>query len=168
MKVRIELGDIIEQKVDAVIYSTNSDFLLSGGVGKSLSEKYGEEVQHSLDRAIKNQIIGAESIGAVVNCTLSCMPWKLLLHTVVTNRNYVTDPDLVKQVLLKAIDFCDQTHGVYTIATSALGCGYGDLSHVQFIQILKTVAGLYEQSDLKEIVVVCNSNEYYDQMQSSA
>jgi O-acetyl-ADP-ribose deacetylase (regulator of RNase III) len=164
IEIQIAYGDITESDVDAVIYSTNPNLLLSGGVGKALVTKFGQEIQERLAESAAIDLRNESRLGAVVSCKVASMPWRLLLHTVVTDDTYTTDPDIVRSALIRSLDICDQSYGVHSIAVSALGCGYGDLPHSKFMDILKVVVEQYAHSDLRRITVVCNNHKYIEQL----
>ncbi|WP_290580515.1 macro domain-containing protein [Ketobacter sp.] len=157
---------MLDQRVDALIYSTNAHLNLSGGVGKSLIERFGGKIQERLIQSARDQVIGKIEPGFVINCRTEAMPWRLLIHTVATDDMYYTDPEIVRSVLADALDICDQTYGVSVIATSALGCGYGDLTHQHFAKILASVVSEYRDTDLTELRVVCNSIDYVYELKS--
>ena len=166
LQIKVVKGDLLDQGVDALIYSTNAHLNLCGGVGKSLVDRFGGKIQEKLMQSAKDQVFGNVEPGAVINCRTEPMPWRLLIHTVATDDMYYTNPEIVRSVLTDALDLCDQTYGVAVIATSALGCGYGDLPHQRFAEILVSVVNEYQDTDLKEIRVVCNNIDYASQLKS--
>ncbi len=51
---------------------------------------------------------------------------------------------------------------------SALGCGWGDLSHSEFIDIVTEVADGISYGELRELIVCCDNQKFYNQMCESA
>ena len=90
-----------------------------------------------------------------------------MFHTVVSNDDYNTSPSIVTEVFNKCLDACEQNGGVEVVAVSALGCGYGDLSHTEFVQLVNRVAQDYQAKTLKEIVICCKNNNFYQEMLSA-
>jgi hypothetical protein len=105
---------------------------MGGGVGASLMDKYGYEVQKLLYDAADSKGAHDAAVGDVFDCKLASMPWVKVFHTVATNLEYETDADTVKSILIKCLDICEQTFGIHKIAISALeGNGSSQLITVQ-------------------------------------
>ncbi len=164
MKKRIILDNIIKVKADALIYSTNIDLRLSGGVGAALLQKYGSEIQDKLFETIDNTGRQVANIGEVFECTVPTMPWKVVYHTVATNDMYETQAETVHSIIKYCLLDCDGKDGIDSIVMSALGCGWGDLSHSDFIDIITEVTGGLSFCGVNEIVVCCDDQTFYEQM----
>jgi O-acetyl-ADP-ribose deacetylase (regulator of RNase III) len=164
MKIEIKNADIAKASEDALIYSTNKALMLSGGAGAALANEYGNDIQTGLYKLAESVNKTQAELGDVFISKNKQVPWKLLFHTVVTDEEYNTSINIVKSVLVECFDVCDQTYGITHIAISALGCGFGDCSHTNFIKLLKNVAKDYDDTDLLGISVYCRESVFFEEM----
>lgn len=166
MKVKIANCNIVEYEADALIYSTNQElFLGGGGVGAALIERHGFCVQDQVFEELKARDVVTASVGDVIETAMPGMPWKKIFHTVVSNEHYNTEPNVVSEVIKRCLARCEETAGVQLVAISALGCGYGDLSHTEFVQLIHRIAAEFDgASTLKEIIICCKNNNFYREM----
>lgn len=167
MKIEVSPLDITNSKEDALVYSTNKSLLLSGGVGQALVNRYGQQVQNRLFKHAQSADKPNVQVGDVFVSKEAQLPWQIVVHTVVTDEEYNTSLDVLKAVLAEALEVCDNSYGVFSIAMSALGCGYGDCSHKDFIKLLRIVSTEYNDSDLQRIVVYCKQPDFYQQLKDA-
>lgn len=92
MKRSILQADIVEVGADALIYSTNVQLMLSGGVGACLLKKLGPEFQNELYRKIDRDQRKLAKVGEVFFSENPACPWKVIVHTIATDPFYNTDP----------------------------------------------------------------------------
>jgi hypothetical protein len=65
LEFTLAFGDIFDAKVDAVVNSEQTDFVLSGNVeflSGQIWERYGDSVQRELDAATNGQVLGPGTI----------------------------------------------------------------------------------------------------------
>lgn len=155
MRRFIRLGDITAAKADALIYSTNTMCLLTGGVGAALSRKYGPKLQVGL----RSQLIASKraqaSPGDVFEYSLPEMPWKTVFHTVATNAQYHTDPESVRKILHTCAARCCERGDIASVAISPLGTGFGDLKLAHFIDVAADVFAGSTYGSLQEVAIHC-------------
>jgi len=166
MEIKYQIGNILDVESDALIYSTNLKLLMSGGVGASLLEKFGYDIQKSLYEALDKGENSETRLGDIFDCQIESMPWKKVLHTIATDEDYETDPIIVENIIRESLSKLELTHGVSKITMSALGCGWGNMKHNQFAGILKKVSSEFENTDLEEIIVVCDRKEDVESMKA--
>lgn len=133
-RLRIRKLDILDQPAEALIYSTNVELNCSGGVGGALVDRYGTEVQTALHDLLVAAGTQRVPQGSVWEQTLPCMPYRVVFHTVPTNRWHQTNPAMVAQVLAHALKRCVEL-GIRSIALSALATGFGDLILEDFLTL---------------------------------
>ena len=167
MIIKFQSGNIIEVESDALVYSTNLKLLMGGGVGAALMEEYGYDIQKCLYDAFDNSESENTKLGDIFDCKIDSMPWQKVLHTIATDEEYVTSTETVEKIIRGSLSICELTHGVSRISMSALGCGYGDLRHDQFVKILKSVSAEFAGTDLEEIIVVCDNKKSLEIMRSA-
>jgi O-acetyl-ADP-ribose deacetylase (regulator of RNase III) len=167
MKIDYQIGNILDVESDALVYSTNLKLLMSGGVGASLLGRYGYDIQKSLYDAFDNGEKNETRLGDIFDCKVESMPWKKVLHSIATDEDYVTDPIIVENIIRDCLGILELSHGVSRISMSALGCGWGNMKHKQFTDILKKVSMEFENTDLEEIVVVCDREEEVASMRTA-
>ncbi len=168
MKRRILLENICDLKADVLIYSTNIDLRLRGGVGAALLKKYGHEIQEKLFYTIDKTGRKIADIGEVLECTVASMPWKTVFHTVATNEMYETQAETVRSILNYCLNKCVDKGDIKSVVTSALGCGWGDLLHSDFIDIATDITDNPIFSKIDEFIVCCDNQIFYNQLCESA
>ena len=167
MNIKLQQGNIVEFESDVLVYSTNLKLLMGGGVGAALMDKYGYDAQKCLYDSFDNSGSEKTKLGNIFDCKTEAMPWKKVLHTIATDEDYVTDTKTVENILRESLSICELTHGVSRLSMSALGCGYGNLKHEQFIEVLKNVSTEFKGTDLKEIIVVCDNSNDLERMKNA-
>ncbi len=131
--------DILDINSDALVYSTNQNLSLSGGVGACLLHKYGYELQSILDRALSKSGVDTVCVGTIVEGHSQSMPWRRVFHTVATDLDYNTDFGVVKNIVREVLERCELDHAINSITFSALGCGYGSGKYTEFLYLLNDV-----------------------------
>ncbi|MCM8540839.1 MAG: macro domain-containing protein [Lentisphaeraceae bacterium] len=150
--------DILNVKSDALIYSTNTRLSLSGGVGAALMKKFGHELQTELINESDGFGFELASLGDVFEARTNNMPWVKVFHTICLDGNYIADEQIVRSVLVKALNKCEETKEVLTVSISALGTGYGSLSYPSFKKILTEIIREIRYQTIDEIYL-CNLGE---------
>jgi len=162
MKRIIQQKDITTIPADVLIYSTNVQLMLSGGVGSCLLEKCGPTFQENLYRQLDKSGRRFADVGEYFLSELETESWKLIIHTIATNLDYYTDEEIVRNLIRNILKLC-RDRGLKTIVTSSLGAGYGDLKHTSFIKILTEEAKNYEGC-ITQITICCEHNPSYQEL----
>ncbi len=165
MKRQLIRSNIVDVQADALIYSTNVQLLLTGGVGAALLARFGARIQDALGVAAGRP---TAEVGDVLETRLSGIPWKVIFHTVATDKLYYTRPEVVLAILRKCFRRCVELQSIKSIITSPLGCGYGDLDVEQFLRIADQVCGEFEESAIESFAIVCRSSEYFEHLRKAA
>ena len=153
MQLTITLGNLEDASVDALIYSTNPNLALTGGVGQALLNKYGYEFQ---DRLYQQSEIPVET-GSVLT---TINPWPLCFHCIAVDENYQVDDKIVINMLKECFAACDENFAIQSVALSPIGCGYGNLHVSEFGGLLRQVCKLFDASDLKVTLVTQQKSDY--------
>jgi O-acetyl-ADP-ribose deacetylase (regulator of RNase III) len=164
---RVLCSDIVEVPADAMVYSTNVRLALTGGVGESLLSKFGISAQIRL----QDQSVGSgrqmADVGDVLLTEIPGSPWKVVFHTVATDEQYHTDPETVRSILKRCFRSSSQRPDISSIATSALGCGYGDLDIRQFALIADEVSREWEGSRIQLFTIVARDPSEFEKLAST-
>jgi O-acetyl-ADP-ribose deacetylase len=141
MKWDIKFGNILDEPVDVLICSANINLNLSGGVGADLLQRYGKSLQEELHRYLANQKRHFASHGEVILTSPANVPYKAIIHVVSVDAFYKTTSEIiekcVREALIKSVGFKAQT-----IALTAMGTGYGDLSLKGFANGIRPLIGM--------------------------
>jgi O-acetyl-ADP-ribose deacetylase (regulator of RNase III) len=152
-------ANVVEISGDVLLYSTNVQLALTGGVGAALRAKFGLHVQYALNAAADMAGRSVVEVGDVFETTHPGMPWKHIFHSVATTEQYRTDPLVVSRILKHCLRRCAEL-GCRRLVSSPLGAGYGDLKLPEFVRLVDEAI---EESggDLEEICIVCwDSGEF--------
>ncbi len=155
MRRLIRNSDITTSTADALIYSTNTMLLLTGGVGAALSRKYGPKLQVGLRTQFQATGRKQASMGDVYEFALPDMPWKTIFHTVATDAKYHSAPAAIKQILTTCAARCLERGDIASVALSPLGTGYGDLEIAQFMDVATDVFFDPRFNALEEVAIHC-------------
>ena len=128
--------DILDIDSDALVYSTNQNLHLSGGVVACLVKKYVYGIQTVLDRYLAVEGVEAVSVGTIVEGHLDSMPWRRVFHTVATDLDYDTDLLKVKNIICEVLERCELDFAIKSVVFSALGCGFGSGTYAEFLNLL--------------------------------
>ena len=148
MKIIELTEDIVNFEADVLVYSTNQNLNLSGGVGACLVEKYGYSVQYLLDKFIENTPDNEVAVGSVFEGHTENMPWKKVFHTVATDLEYCTDTKIVSNIIREVLDICELDYSINSIVFSALGAGFGSLTYDEFILLINAILSEYSDQTL--------------------
>jgi len=166
MKKTVLHANIADVNGDALIYSTNVQLGMFGGVGAALKEKYGFQIQMALVEAFKHTRQIQTKVGDVYRSNLDYTPWQLIFHTIATDELCNTNPATVSSILEQCLSECDRNPAISSIVCSPLGAGYGDLSPKAFCELLKAVMEPFESSSIEEFRLVCNDQKQFDELAS--
>lgn len=164
MQRNILKADIVEVEADALIYSTNVQLMLSGGVGACLLKKLGPSFQNELYRKIDMELRKLADVGEVFYSEMSECPWKLVVHTIATDPFYYTDPEVVRSILKKAFSELSGRQNINSVVMSPIGAGYGDLNIEVFLDLVSQESAKYEESSIKQLIVCCDSESTYSEL----
>lgn len=162
MKRRLLLGNIASISADTLVYSTNVQLMLSGGVGASLLRQYGPSFQEELYRCIDSSGRKLAEVGEIFTTSPVQCPWKIVFHAVATDPLYNTDPVVVQAILTRCFESCAHTREIRSIVLSPLGTGYGDLPLERFLDLVSTVSVAPHYESIKEITVCCDHPPFFD------
>ena len=153
--------DITTVAADALIYSTNVNLMLSGGVGACLLKKFGNDFQDDLYRQLGSSNRRFAEVGEIFLSNRAGDPWRLILHTIATDPMYYTNPDIVRSLVSRAFDICSSRDDVSSLVMSPLGAGYGDLDLSLFLRVVSEESAKFEQAGIDSITVCCDYEPSY-------
>jgi O-acetyl-ADP-ribose deacetylase (regulator of RNase III) len=134
LKLTLVQGDILAERVEAIVVSANPWLNLSGGVGGALLLAGGQHVQRELHDFLQKAGKAWLPAGSIV-CTgpgpLAENGCRLLVHAVAIDALYQTDQETLRKTLASALQAAAE-RGLRTIAVPALATGYGPLSIREF------------------------------------
>lgn len=131
MNVIVKQGDVLDEAVDVLICTANALLRMSGGVNGEILARGGKDVQHELDRYLRQIGRPAVDRGTVVRTGPGPLSVKHILHAVGVNAFYESSIEVVAALLRKALAEAGSL-GAKTVATPALATGYGPLSIADF------------------------------------
>ena len=119
---------------DAIVFSTNEQLLLTGGVGAALLQRFGSSFQDDLSACG----YGREALesGDVFHFSCPETPWRHHFAVVAVDLSYHVERSTIDAILREVFAACSITHDIRHVVTSALGTGYGDLSLAAFLDAL--------------------------------
>jgi O-acetyl-ADP-ribose deacetylase len=126
-RVRIKVGDITKESVDAIVNAANSTLLGGGGVDGAIHRAGGPEIKKQCQEIRRVQYPDGLPTGQAVITTAGKMPAKHVIHTVgpVYGRGGTDKAALLTACYMNSLSLAVQ-QGIQTIAFPAISTGvYG-------------------------------------------
>jgi O-acetyl-ADP-ribose deacetylase (regulator of RNase III) len=127
------LGDITEQRVDAIVNSAKTTARMSGSIGGALRSAGGREIERQA------QTHAPIPLGRVVVTGAGKLPAKAILHAaVLDDRLKAADLPTVEATIRKILDVCRQRQ-LRSVALPLLGTGTSKLGRARVLRTLLRV-----------------------------
>lgn len=139
-KRTIRLGDITDVDADVVIFSSNTNLFLSGGAGASLLGIHGDPLQRAMQRALAVTGKKVAQRGSVFEIDPGETWTSRLFAVVAADGFYETTKEDTRSALERILARCAEMPEVKTVATTALGTGYGNMEIEDFTEIFCQLA----------------------------
>ncbi len=157
VRICLKRGDILSEKVDAIVNPSNTCLDFSGGLAKKVKEKGGEEVEE------KAKEVKSLKIGESIFTNSGKLPSKYIIHTATMDMNFKTDYEIIKKCVESSFDLCNKLK-IKSISFPALGCGTGKLDSRKVAEIMveETLKNLSYNFFLEEINFVLYKRKDYE------
>ncbi len=151
-KVLIVQGDIAEQDVEAIGFSTNDRLWMGGRVGEALKKKAGEDIE---TEAMKQ---GPLPIGEVAVTSGGELPVKHILHTVIMGQDLKPTEETIRSGTRNLLKKADEMK-INSLAVSAFGAGMGKVPAHESARAMvdEIINGLLSAQNLKELRIVLHN-----------
>lgn len=126
-RVRVVVGDITRERVDAVVNAANSSLMGGGGVDGAIHRAGGPEILAACRRVRQEEYPNGLPTGEAVLTTAGRLPAKHVIHTVgpVYGRNAGRDAELLASCYRRSLEVAVE-RGLGTVAFPAISTGiYG-------------------------------------------
>ncbi len=116
--VELVMGDITEQKVDAVVNAANNMLWMGSGVAGAIKSKGGKEIE---DEAVTEAPI---DVGEVVTTGAGKLDAKYVIHGAVMGQDLKTDGEKIRKVTRRSLKEAANLK-INSVALPAFGTGVG-------------------------------------------
>ena len=116
--VSIQLGDITDAEVDAIVNAANSQLLMGTGVAGAMKRKGGTVIEEDAVRQ------GPIEVGEAVLSVAGNLPATHVIHAATMGPDLKTDPALIAAATKSSLALVEK-HKLTSIAFPALGSGVG-------------------------------------------
>ncbi|MGQ9565651.1 MAG: macro domain-containing protein [Candidatus Bathyarchaeales archaeon] len=150
IKIIVKVGDITQQRADAIVNPANSLLIMGGGVAGAIKRAGGEEIEKEARQ------YAPISVGKAVATTAGKLKAKYVIHSPTMQKpSMIIGEENVKLAMKGALE-CAERIKIQSIAFPGLGTGVGGFSLEKAADIMITT--LKEHVDrgtkLKEIIFV--------------
>ncbi len=119
-KIEVVLGDITEEKVDAIVNAANVHLSHGGGVAGAIVRKGGKIIQDESDRIIRER--GVLKTGEAVITTGGNLKAKFVIHTVGPVWGEGDEEDKLKKAVESALQVATENL-IESLSIPAISCG---------------------------------------------
>lgn len=164
MNLKLILANIANVEADALIFSTNVQLSMTGGVGAALKNKYGFHVQMDLVEAFKQSRKIQANVGDVYITNPQGTPWKLLFNTIATSESFYTRTETVIDILRHCLRHCSDRQDIRSVVCSPIGTGFGDLTSTAYCECLTAVLAEHEEGPIHEFILACYDQHQFNEL----
>ena len=158
-EVKVELGDITQLQVDAIVNAANNKLVMGGGVAGTIKIKGGKVIE---EEAVKK---GPIKMGEAIYTSAGNLKAKYVIHAATMGMDFKTDEIKIRNSCKNALDVAEELK-VRSVAFPALGCGVGGFPLLASAKIMSQEAFRHikeqETSSLKEIIFCLRDKEAFD------
>lgn len=127
--VSIQLGDITDAEVDAIVSAATSQLLMSTGVAGAMKRKGGTVIEEDAVRQ------GPIEVGEAVLSVAGNLPATHVIHAATMGPDLKTDPALIAAATRSSLALVEK-HRLTSIAFPALGSGVGGVPPAKSAEVM--------------------------------
>ena len=144
--VKLFLGDILEQRADAVVSPANSFGFMDGGLDHHIREYFGEGIQNRLQDKIREEYLGELAVGqaAIIDTKREEIPYLISAPTMrvpMSIQNTMNVYLATRAVFIAIKEFNSIKERIRSVLIPAMGAGTG---MVPFMVAAKQMRAAYE------------------------
>lgn len=156
MKIKIELGNIINYEVDAVVNAANQQLMAGGGVCGAIFKAAGYDVLSKECRSIGYCPTGSAVITSGYN-----LKAKYIIHAVGPIYKDETSAKYLKSCYESILRIADE-YNLKTIAIPSISTGIYGYPKEQAAFIAYNTIKEYKTTNIEEVILVCFDKETFD------
>lgn len=154
-EIKIVMGDITQQRADALVNAANNKLVMGGGVAGAIKKNGGQIIE---DEALKK---GPIEIGQAIETGGGKLAVKYIIHAATMGMDFKTDEIKIRNSCRSALDLAKKLK-ISSIVFPALGCGTGGFPLLASAKIMGQEVLKYlrqEETSLKEIIFCLQNQE---------
>ena len=154
MNLELVMGDITEQRVDAIVNAANSSLLGGGGVDGAIHRRGGPEILRDCRRLRESDYRDGLPAGQAVATTAGLLPARWVIHTVGPVYSVVEDrSDVLRSCYRESLRVAAAL-GAGTVAFPLISAGaYGWPVPDAITQAIRVLAAAAQQGDARLVLV---------------
>lgn len=115
-RIRVVVGDVTDQAVDAIVNAANTDLELGAGVAGAIRRKGGPSIQEACRK------LAPVALGAAVVTEAGRLPARYVIHAASMSATALTTERSLRDSVRNSLARCLE-HGIQTVAFPAIGTG---------------------------------------------
>lgn len=153
MDIQIVQGNILDQRVDALVSPAHSTGYMGYGAAKAIVKAGGKEIED--DAVAQAPLI----IGDAIATTAGSLPFKAIIHTAtIDNANDELTQTNITKAVLGALLLADDA-GYFSVALPGMGTGVAGMSYDMAAQAMRDALKVFKPRNVEKVVLVDLSEE---------
>lgn len=155
--ISVKRGDILKERVEAIINPANTELKMGGGLAKKIKEKAGKEIEK---KAIEK---GKINVGDSIFTDGGNLQFKYIIHTATMGMDFKTDYEIIRKCMESSFKMSNELK-IKSISIPCLGCGTGKLKSEKVAEIMieETLKHLSGKHFFEEINFVLFKKKDYE------
>jgi O-acetyl-ADP-ribose deacetylase (regulator of RNase III) len=156
-KVKLLVGDITQQAVDAIVNAANSSLIHGGGVAAAIVRRGGKSIQD------ESCLLSPVPVGQAVITGAGSLPCNYVIHAVGPQMGEGNEDQKLKNATLNCLRIAEENK-LSSIAFCAISTGiFGfPMDRCADIMLTNTLNYLKSQTELKEVIFCLYDQKAYD------
>lgn len=161
MEIQIVRGELLAQKVDAIVNPCNNDLILGADVSREIRRQGGEKIQEECNR------LAPIPLGHAVATSAGNLPFQWLFHAAIMPLGLWADSRSIRAAIANVLRIAEEK-GIGSLAFPHFGGGASNVAAPRVARILfEELAKHLPNSRIRRVVVVLSEeNDYADYLEA--
>lgn len=162
VKIEFRVGDITDERTDAIVNPANTELKMGGGVALAIRRKGGRQIEGEARR------YAPIDVGEAIITGAGKLMAKFVIHAATMGMDFKTGQEIIRNAYRNSLKLAREK-SLRSISFPALGCGTGrfPIGEVAKIMSEETINHIYSGTSLKLIRFILHSEADYKKFKES-